>query len=983
MPHTLKLAINRHIINKIEFKDDPRWEIFTADCENVELTLAEFADHINQGHAFCAQHAKRKRNGNFTGTNVLTVDIDKGWTVEQALADPFVQRYGGILYTTPSHTKEIHRFRLVFVLDRMITDAAEMRLAYQGIIRKFGGDEACKDACRGFFGSTDSNPVIIGNALPYDELAKIITVGGERRMSDRVCSDTDGELGGKATQRSSAPLEKDQQVELARGSGRRVSLADLPKWTAIYCPIHSDRRPSAFVVTSKNGVNGVRCQSCASTFWPPSELSRKRRPYDFYEVEDIVMQLEHDQDPDRYDEDDADAPPGISAHAMALRTAHTFSSQFLPDIEIQNGVTFVRSPKGSGKTQWLENVVTRCRLSGQSVLLVGHRQTLIQGIARRLNLTCYIYIEGGKTKNNQSSEYYAICVDSIGKLLRPNFDHYDVVIMDEAEQVFSHLTASTLRGKRRTCYVKLFHYLRAAKSVIVADADLGPITVGAVCESIKPDTPYRFYLNRYKESRCDFHYYEDHDHLVEVMVETIRAGGRHFVSTNSKKKAEVLLEAIRREFGDKRNTMLVTSETTSDADVQNFVHNIKTEILMYDVTVASPTLGTGVDITFPNEEQLVDTVFGFFVPRVNTHFDIDQQLSRVRHPKAIKAWVTPERFGFETEPDVIRNEVLDSAALNDVLIGYEDDGRPKLDEGYLNVYAQVTGISRASKNNLRENLLNLRLRNGWKVEHKLKDTDASKDGKKRIDQSKDELAAIRAENICAAKKITAEEYSDLHEKAQKGTLLTKDEGYSMRRQEIEAFYREEISLDLIGLDDDGRYREKVRTMQIYLTPLHQLATRSLADRKAGHFVTDTKLEPLKKMMLFKLLSAAGLADEHTPIKTDVVFSQSTLTAFAAVCQADAAKIQELFGVSVRTKDLHTKTIHKLSKILELIGLEKGPLIREKDHGVTTNTYELDIESWDQVRSIIDKRMGEVVSPAPLLDFSGKKKKPSKKADYVE
>jgi hypothetical protein len=983
MQHTLKLAINRHIINKIEFDPDPRWEIFTAKCENVELTLAEFADHINQGHAFCAQHAKRKRNGNFTGTNVLAVDIDKRWTVEQALSDLFVQRYASLLYTTPSHTAEEHHFRIVFVLDRVITDAAEMRIAYQGIIRKFGGDESCKDACRGFFGSTDSKPVIIGNVLPNEELAKIITLGGQSRISDRICGDTGGELGGKATQRSNDPLEKDQLVQLARGSGRLVSLADLPKGMGIHCPVHRDRSPSAFVVVSKAGVNGVRCHTCASTFWPPSELRRKRKPYDFYEIEDIVMQMEYDQDSDHYDEDDADAPPGIRAHAQSERTAYTFSSQFLPDIEIDNGVTFVRSPKGSGKTQWLENVVKRCRLLNQSVLLVGHRQTLIQGIARRLKLTCYFYTEGGKIKNNQSDEYYAICVDSIGKLLRPNFDQYDVVIIDEAEQVFSHLTASTLRGKRRTCYVKLFYYLRAAKSVIVADADLGPITVGAVCESIKPDTPYRFYLNRYKESRCDFHYYEDHDHLVEVMIETVRTGGRHFVSTNSKKKAEVLLEAIRREFGDKRNTMLVTSETTSDAGVQHFVNNIKSEILTYDVTMASPTLGTGVDITFPNEEQLVDTVFGFFVPRVNTHFDIDQQLSRVRHPKAIKAWVTPERFGFETEPDVIRNEVLDSAALNDVLIGYEEDGRPKLDEGYLNVYAQVTGISRASKNNLRENLLNLRLRNGWKVEHVLKDADSSKEGKKRIDQSKDELAARRADNICTAKKITAEEYRDLHEKAQKGTLLTKDEGYSMRRHEVESFYREEISLDLIGLDDDGRYREKVRTMQIYLTPLHQLNAKSLDERQAGHFVTDAKLEPVKKMMLFKLLNAAGMADEHALIKTDVIVSQPTLAAFAEVCQTDAGKIMELFGVNVRTKDMHTKAKQNLSKILELIGLEHEPAIREKVNGVTTYKYALDVDSWDLVRSVIDKRMGEIVSPAPLMDFSGKKKKPFKKADYVE
>ncbi len=979
MLHTLQVAINRHIINKIEFKDDPRWEIFTSKCENVELTLAEFADHINQGHAFCAQHKKRKRNGNFTGTNVLAVDIDNGWTVEQALSEPFVQSYGGLLYTTPNHTAEKHRFRIAFVLDRLITDAAEMRFAYQGIIRKFGGDESCKDACRGFFGSTDSQPTIIGHVLPNDELDKIVAEGRQSRLADSVCSDSGGELGGKSSQRSSDPLDADQLVRLARGAGRMVALADLPKWTPIFCPKHIDRRPSAFVVTSKNGVNGVRCHSCASTFWPPSELKRKRLPHDFYAVESIINQMEYEEDPWHYDEDDADAPPGIIAHAKAEQSAFTFNSQFMPDIEIQDGVTLVRSPKGSGKTEWLKKIVERCRLLSQTVLLVGHRQTLIQGMSRRLQLTCYFHTEGGKIKNNVPDDYYAICVDSMGKLLRPSFDQYDVVIIDEAEQVFSHLTASTLRSKRRSCYQKLFHYLRAAKSVVVADADLGPISVNAICESVKPETPYRFYVNQYKESRCDFHHYEDEDHLVEVMIEAIRSGGRHYVSTNSKNKADMLLETIRHEFGDDRKTMLVTSETTGTDEVQNFVNNIKTEILTYDVAVASPTLGTGVDITFPNSEQLIDTVFGFFVPRVNTHFDIDQQLSRVRHPKSIKTWVTPERFNFETEPDVIRNEILDNAALNDVLIGYEDDGRPKLDEGYLNIYAQVTGISRASKNNLRKNLLDLRLRNGWKVEHVLKDTDTSKEGMNRVENAKAILALRRAEGIYSAKRLVSEEYRNLQDQAQKGYRLTKDEGYSMRRWEIESFYREEISYDLIGLDDNGRYREQVRTMQVYLTPLKQLTASSLNEREAGNFVTDSKLEPTKKMMLYKLLSAAGLADEYTLIKTGVIVSKNTLTEFEKVCRAEDGKIQELFGVSVRAKSAN----ERLSKVLNLIGLKKELVIREKVKGVTTYKYTVDVGTLDLIRSVIDKRMSETVTIAPELDFSGKKKKATKKTGHLD
>ena len=42
--------------------------------------------------------------------------------------------------------------------------------------------------------------------------------------------------------------------------------------------------------------------------------------------------------------------------------------------------------------------------------------------------------------------------------------------------------------------------------------------------------------------------------------------------------------------------------------------------------LGSPSIGTGIDITFPDGECRVDRVFGFFSPFVNTHTDIDQQL---------------------------------------------------------------------------------------------------------------------------------------------------------------------------------------------------------------------------------------------------------------------------------------------------------------------------------------------------------------------
>ena len=80
-----------------------------------------------------------------------------------------------------------------------------------------------------------------------------------------------------------------------------------------------------------------------------------------------------------------------------------------------------------------------------------------------------------------------------------------------------------------------------------------------------------------------------------------------------------------------------------------FRRNIKSEIKKYQVVLSSPSLGTGIDISFESDLDEIDVVYGFYENRVNTHTEIDQQLSRVRKPKEVHIWISPVIFNFETE----------------------------------------------------------------------------------------------------------------------------------------------------------------------------------------------------------------------------------------------------------------------------------------------------------------------------------------------
>ncbi|MDD7803731.1 hypothetical protein [Ralstonia solanacearum] len=456
MQRKLKVAVNRHFIDKLDTNDSEQKRMLTHEFENLELTPDELAAFINNGHPFCAQHEGSRKAVNFLCSDVLAVDIDHGLRLSEALENPYVQQYASFVYTTASHTQDKHRFRIGFQLDRTITDSDEMRAAYVGAIRLFGSDGSCRDACRLFFGSTGSNPIILGNILPNAELDKMIIMGSEVRVNDSNGDSERRKTWAPVANRSRISLERNQQVRLAK-DGSTETLQSLTARTPIHCPVpvHPDNNPSAMVTVNKDGKRGVYCSRCVATFWPEDPARAQQPHFDFNRVAKAVRQLAEEEFPYHHDDlsnaDDTDnlIEPTLEDIAdwqslLAGRTHVVMYEKFLPELSLEPGVTFIRSPKGSGKSEQLKRISRQCEERGQSVLLVGHRQALLLDLSNRLDLTPYIYFDDGKVKNNQPVDRYAICVDSMGRLLKPHLRKYDVVIIDEAEQVFRHITAADM-----------------------------------------------------------------------------------------------------------------------------------------------------------------------------------------------------------------------------------------------------------------------------------------------------------------------------------------------------------------------------------------------------------------------------------------------------------------------------------------------------------------------------------------------------------
>jgi hypothetical protein len=115
-----------------------------------------------------------------------------------------------IFYTTPNHTPQRHRFRLVFAVGRTITQAEEMTAAMQSIALKLSGDPSVTDACRLFYGSRGSNPTVYPGLIPVDELEQLIDEGKRSNQSDSY-------NGSRATIVSKLKIDPKQDVKIEGG----------------------------------------------------------------------------------------------------------------------------------------------------------------------------------------------------------------------------------------------------------------------------------------------------------------------------------------------------------------------------------------------------------------------------------------------------------------------------------------------------------------------------------------------------------------------------------------------------------------------------------------------------------------------------------------------------------------------------------------------------------------------------------------------
>jgi hypothetical protein len=388
-----------------------------------------------------------------------------------------------------------------------------------------------------------------------------------------------------------------------------------------------------------------------------------------------------------------------------------------------------------------------------------------------------------------------------------------------------------------------------------------------------------------------------------------------------------------------------------------FVADIKTEAKKYDVVISSPSLGTGIDITFSEDEEFYDSVYGIYESIINGHTEIDQQLARVRHPKSVKVWVSPRRFNFETHFDVIKADLLCSSVIANTAV---DLAMPLADQVFADSYdffrtaALILSSQRESKNQLRKNFIKYKQSQGW-IPNFVYAPDDQPLGKEVLHLGKILEEAAYADRLINSKPVSEPEFLRMEETLQDDERLPADEFLSYQRMKLEIFYCRQLDLQMITDDKRWKLRKQFAAYNRLLDSKSISEYQKIAEsipintlRKHLTVLVDERSAPY---MLRGILSSTPIFFKNVFV-TGVEFTSSDLQEFTRICLKLKGVLERQMDINIRA-DIRTKPAMQLGVFLGLVGIKTmKPRSEKTPNGGKNYFYKIDPESVQRMTDLI-------------------------------
>jgi shikimate kinase len=598
----------------------------------------------------------------------------------------------------------------------------------------------------------------------------------------------------------------------------------------------------------------------------------------------------------------------------------------------------LRSPKGTGKTEWLVRRIQKFIRQGKPVLVITHRIQLAKALCARFGID---HIESVKNSETKGILGYGLCIDSLHPNSMAHFNPDDwssaVVVLDECEQVIWHtLESSTCRDNRVAIIENLQRLLQIVIStggqIYLSDADLSCIAIDYVQQLI--GIPVNTWLvdNVYKSSKKRLLYnYSGSDprELISASVKAIEKGEKVLIQTTGQKAqskwGSINLESYLSKKFPGLKILRIDSESVSEPGHKAIgcMENLNAILPMYDIVICSPVVETGVSIDITGHFDSVWCIaYG-----LQTVDAVCQALERLRDDVPRHIWIKTTAKGNRigngsTSVKTLLRSQHQQTKSNILLLqqaGFDefDDLDANFCPSSLVAWAKRACLVNAGKNNYREEIINKLLSEGYQLA--LPDNEDLSDSENVKNQIKETAQQNYFSYTRAVPQVETPSDSELEALANK-KAKTPQERLIEKKGKLIKRYGVEVTPELVEKDDHGWYAQL--QLHYYLTVgniyLAQRDRRSLAKIKEQGNGKAFQVDINKQQLSTKIKALQFIGIEQF-FDQEAEFSQDSLADWLELVILLRFDIQAILGVSINPE--RDTAIAVAQRLLKNLGLK--------------------------------------------------------------
>ena len=676
-------------------------------------------------------------------------------------------------------------------------------------------------------------------------------------------------------------------------------------------------------------------------------------------------------------------------------------SRYLPNIDIPNTAQLIgiKSPKGTGKTLFLEKLVKTAIQQQKWVLVISHRTRLVEVLCQRFGLES---IKSGNqtqviTSPNLEKPGYGLCIDSLHPHSMAKFQaenwHDGVVIIDEVEQVLWHgLNSETCRSNR-VAILKSFktlmqNVLGGNGKVIVTDADLSDISIDYLRTLASFEQAPFIIKNNWKfseEEAWKIYSYQDNTpkQLVEDLEQYIAEGGKPFICLSAQKTASqwgtCTLEAYLKTQFPHKTILRIDSESLADPTHPAYgcIHRLNQVLKQYDIVLASPVIETGISIDIKGH---FTSVWGI-AQGIQSENSVRQALSRIRENIPRFLWVATHGFNQIGNGSISLKQILSSGnrltqlnirllqqsdfeALDDIEIGFQAESllcwakmAVRFNAGMNQYRTSILSALAAEGHQIIEDNFNKKLSND-KIydysENKRQDTFKRPTLGELISAVRDQNYQSECQAIANAETLDYYQYHRLTKKMVK----TPSERRSQRKYELKSRYGILVTPELVEKDDRGWYQQLrihyfLTVGRPYLEGRDLEMVRRLIESGNGSiFVPD-----FNRAQLGAVIGTLELLGISALVKSSEIELRNTdkdLQKMAEIALKDRTAIKSILGIGLAK---NSSPITVLRRLLEKIGYRLKCLRSESKNRKRIRVYAI-VKPIDQREVIFQQWLSQ-------------------------